>query len=302
MALTIIQNQTGYVNPSVSIADTGWSISGIYAIHTSCNAGIIKSLTSLGLVLGESYTITYTVDNYVSGSVRVMAGTTNGVSRTANGTYTETLLVVGNTQLSFYSDGALRISVLSFYNVETGLVKGTTVTFNEGENQWGSDQPFQPEVMIKFIDQFLTVKNGQVWLHDSNSVRGNFYGEQFPAEVIFIVNQDFKIDKLFYNLRLNGNGKWYAPDLTTPSTNQFPHGMLSRLKKNNVKQIDGKLFAEILRDMTDPNLATSTQLDALFNGRQMQGPWLIVHLKCDDVSNVDLSAVDVYYTDVYRGY
>jgi hypothetical protein len=300
MSLIVTQNQIGYVDPATSALDTGWTISSIYAVHQSCNSGFIKSITSLGLIVGHQYTITYTVSDYISGGVKVVCGADNGVNRTANGTYTETLTCTTIPQLSFFSDGALKISLLSFYDVEDGSSSGTTITFNEGANQWGSDQPFHPEFMIKFLDQFLTVKNGQVWLHDSNPVRGNFYGQDNPAEVIFIVNKDYKIDKLFYNLRINGKGKWYAPDITIPSTNQFPNGMLSRLKKNNVQQIDGKLWAEILKDITDPNFATSTELDSLFNGRMLQGPWMILHLKCDDTGAVDLSAIDTYFDYVNR--
>lgn len=300
MSLTIFQNQIGYVDPATSILDTGWTISGEYAQHQSCNSGSIKSITSLGLIVGHQYTITYEVSDYNSGIVRVVCGANNGLNRSANGVYTETLTCTTVPQISFFSDGALKIRQLKFYDATESVVNGTTITFNESVNQWGSDQPFHPEFMIKFLDQFLTVKNGQIWLHDSNPVRGNFYGQDNPAEVIFIVNKDYKIDKLFYNLRINGKGKWYAPDLTIPPTNQFPNGMLSRLKKNNFSQIDGKLWAEILNDISDPNFATSTDLDTLFNGRKMQGPWMAVHLKCDDTGAVDLSSVDTYFTHVNR--
>lgn len=299
-ALEIIQNTTGFVNPSVAITDTGWSIDGVYANHISCNSGTMKSLGTLGLVVGRQYTITYTVDNWVNGSVKVIGGTTNGTSRTANGTYTETLTIAGSPQLSFFSDGTLRISKLMFYDTVLGPTTGTTISFNEGENQWGSDYSFHPEFMIKFIDQFLTLKDGQLWLHDTNETRGNFYGEQFPAEVDIVVNVDFKKDKLFYNIRLDGKGKWYAPTLQTVGSNQFPNGMLSRLKKNNFSQIDGKLWAAILRDITDPNYSAKTDVEALFNARMMQGGWMLITFRCDDTGPTDLSSLEVYYTLVHR--
>lgn len=301
MALTILQNDIGYVDLPTSAVDTGWVISGIYAIHSSCNSGIIKNKVPVGLVVGKTYTVTYTVDNYSSGTVKLILGTTNGTVRSANGTYSETLVCAGAPTMTFFSDGNLRISLLNFYDIESGVVPGTTITFNEAENQWGSDQPFQPEVMIKFVDGFFTIKNGQMWEHNTNPVRGNFYGQDYPALVTFIVNVDYKKDKIFYNFRIDGKGKWFAPSLTTAGSNQFPNGMLSRLKKNNVKQIDGKLWAEILGDINDPNFTGPTaQLDALFGGRKMQGGWLIVSMRCDDTNEVNLDSIETYYTTVFR--
>lgn len=302
MALQILQGATGYVNPSVSILDTGWTISGIYAIHSSCNAGLITSKSSLGLIVGRQYTFTYTVDNYINGTVQAVAGSTAGTVRSAAGTYTETLTVTGAPVLSFYSDGSLRISVLSFYDTETGPTSGTTIQFNEGANQWGSDQSYQPDLMIKFLDQFMSVKNGGLWAHDTNDLTGNFYGVQYPAMVTFVVNVDYKKDKIFYNFRVDGKGKWYAPNLTTVGSNQFPNGMKSRLKKNNFSQIDGKLWSAIMGDLLDPNFATSTEVEALFKGRRMQGGWLICQFQCDDMGDVDFSSVEVYYDEVFRAF
>lgn len=300
MSLQIQQNSTGFVNPSVSILDNGWSISGIYGNHVSCNSGYIKSIGSLGLIVGREYTVTYTVTNYVSGMVRMYAGTSPAAIVHANGTYTENIICTFNAQLSFFSDGTLSISKVMFYDTATGVTPGTTISFNEGANQWGTDYSFHPEVMIKFLDQFLTVKNGGVWLHDSNPIRGNFYGVQYPAQVTLVVNQSYQKDKLYYNLRLDAKGKWYAPNIQTVGSNQFPNGMLSRLKKNNVKLIDGKLWASFLRDVSDPNFASQPELNALFGGRMLQGGWLIIDFQCDDTNAVDFSSAEFYFTFVER--
>lgn len=301
MALIIPKGSIGYVNPSVSIVDTGWQISGEYAIHASCNSGLIIAKTSLGLVVGRDYTFEFQVDNYVSGGVNIIAGTNPGTVRTANGTYTQTLTMQSTNILSFYSDGSLRIKQLSFYDTVLGTTAGTTITFNETTNQWGSDMSFHPEFFVKFIDQLFSLKNGSLWLHDSNPLTGNFYGVQYPAKVTFVVNVNKELDKIFFNFRVDGKGKWYAPSLTTPASNQFPHGMLSMLKKNNFSQIDGKLWASLLGDVNDPNFNAQPPLNALFNGRKLQGEYLVVEMVCDDTNEVNLSSVEVYYTEVFRG-
>lgn len=305
MAFQIVLNKTGYVNPAISALDTGWTISTIYAIHVACNSGSIISLTPLGLIIGRQYTFTYTIDQYSSGGVKVICGASNGTNRTANGTYTQTLTCTTIAQVSFLSDGGLRLSKFKFYDTLLGPTAGVTISFNEGNNQWGTDYSYQPEILLKFIDQFLTIKNGGLWLHETNETRGNFYGVQYPAEIDIVINTVYQKDKLFYNLRLDAKGKWYAPILQTVGSNQFPNGMVSRLKKNNFKQIDGKLWAEILNDINDPNFATITDpneraLQALFNGRKMQGGWMLVTFRCDDTTRTEISSLETYYINVER--
>lgn len=305
MALLVIQNTIGYVNPSVSILDTGWVINGPFASHSSCNAGVMTALNSFGLVIGRSYVFQYTVDQFVSGSVKLIAGTTNGTSRTANGVYTETLTVAGNNFLSFFSDGNLRISQLSFYDSVTGMVQGTTISFNEKENSWGAEYSARPENIIKFVDKLFMFKNGGLWRSHVNPVNGNFFGVQYSFKVVYIVNQDYEKNKLWYNLRLDSTGQWYIANITVPPNDQFPNGMQTLMTRANLKSIDGKLWADILRDITDPNFAYISDPDqrnamALFQGRLIQGGYLIITLQNDDPGAASLSSAETYYIEVQK--
>ena len=76
--------------------------------------------------------------------------------------------------------------------------------------------------------------------------------------------------------------------------------MFSTLKKNNVKLIDGKLWAAILKDINDPNFISKPEAEAIFNARQLQGAVLLVRLQCDDDKASDISSIDFYYTHVNR--
>lgn len=292
--LQVIQNQTGFVNPSVAIVDTGWTISGIYAIHTSCNAGYIRSLTSLGLVVGQQYTITYTIDSYSSGSVYVVAGTTNGISRTAAGTYTETLTVTGVAQLSFFSDGSLRVSVLSFYNNQTGLISGTTICFNEKYNKWTSEYSAIPELWIKFTDNLFSLKNGQLWLHNSNGVRNNFYNNQYSSKITFYININPETVKNFYTIRQQSTTPWSSQndgDVNILAYKGKPNGQKSRLKGGNYRNLQGDFFADFLRDLSDPRFGNT--LDALFKGADLQGKVMEITIGNSDITAVRLVEVDV---------
>jgi len=302
---SIIQGQTGFVDPNAASIDTGWSVDGQNAYHTPCNAGIMNALISFGLVVGRQYVFTYPVFNWISGQVYIIAGTQHGTSRTANGTYTETLTMTGSNILSFYSDGSLGISSLSFYDLLLGPQSGRTITFNEKENKWVQQWSWSPELMVKFVDKLFTFLDGILWQHNTNPVLNNFFGVQYSAQIAFIANDEYEVNKLWYNMRFDSTGGWYVQNITIRPNDQFPNGMQTKMTKANCKSIDGVLWADILRDMTDPNFyqipdPTLRAAVAMFQGRMMQGGYLIVTLQCDDNTSATMASVETYYIDVKK--
>ena len=305
MALQIVQNTIGYVNTPIASTDTGWSISEGYAYHSSCNSGKIISLSDLGLVVGRQYVVTYTVDQRTSGGVHVSLGGNDGLTRTANGIYTETLYDTSDPEISFFSDGNLRISEVKFYDLLLGPQSAQVISFFDKANKWCADYEFENDTMAKFIDSFISWKGGNLWVHNINPIQNNLYGTQYSSKLTIIVNPEYQREKIYYNFRMDAVGDWYMPSITTPDSNQFPNGMLSQLKKNNFKLIDNKLWSSILNDINDPNFATISnptqrRLAALFGGRKMQGGWLIVELQVDGSDYSEISSIETYYTNVFR--
>lgn len=306
MSLQVVQGTTGVVTPSASILDTGWSANGNTLQHGGCNPGTAIAANSFGLQVGRAYVFSYVVTGLISGGVKLIAGTTAGTYNTTNGTFTQTLTVTGNNFLSFYSDGTLTVTLLSFYDLLTGQQPGMTISFNERENKWVSQKSYQPEVYVTFLNKLFTFFQGNLWSEYTNSVMNNFYGVQSSSYITFLFNKDHETNKLWYNLRMDAVGNWYVDSMTTSPDNQFPNGMASRLTTTNIKSIDGKLWADILRDMTDPNFyqIPDPQLRAavaLFQGRVIQSPILTVTLRCDDVTPAWISSIEAYYTDVMKG-
>ena len=85
----------------------GWSISGGTASNSGWGpATNLTSNSSLSIVAGNQYEVTYTVSNYSSGTIKIFVGSTDttGTARNANGTYTETHTAAGNSYL--YIQGA----------------------------------------------------------------------------------------------------------------------------------------------------------------------------------------------------
>ena len=293
-AITTFKNQPVMIDLQTDFSDNGWVFSGGKAIHSACNSGLI-SKRDIATVAGVSYTIEFTVADYSSGLVYASIGGVQGASISSNGTVKQTIVAANTGGISFFSDGNLTLSAVS---ISTGSNEGITFAFNENADKWVTYYSYQPEMMAKFINSFFCFKNGELWEHNVNPLRNNFFGVQYTSKVRFVSNKDHKKEKLWYNLRLDSKGDWKAPTLITAANDLFPKGMTSRLKKANFKSIDGKLWADILRDQKDP--AFTVELDALFKGRKMQGAYLVIELECADTTEAKLTSVEVYYTEIER--
>ena len=81
---------------------TNWSISGGSLNAAAATATAFQQNT--GIVTNKTYKVTYTISNYVSGSVRIEIGSANvsvGITRSANGTYTEYITALGDDAVYF---------------------------------------------------------------------------------------------------------------------------------------------------------------------------------------------------------
>jgi hypothetical protein len=82
---------------------TGWTIAN--GVAHSDGTGLSAQLNQgIPIVRGKAYQVTFTISNYVSSSVFVVVGaTSNGTARSANGTYTQTLIAGTDANLYFIS-------------------------------------------------------------------------------------------------------------------------------------------------------------------------------------------------------
>ena len=112
---------------------SGWSISGaLNAAATTSTAFQINT----GIVSGKTYNVTYTISNYVSGSVRIELGSGNvsvGTIRSANGTYTEYIVALGDETI--YFDGIVSFTG-SIDNVSVKEYLGQEPIPNSGCGHW----------------------------------------------------------------------------------------------------------------------------------------------------------------------
>lgn len=285
-----IKGQTLSINLLDDLRDNGWVISGGKAIHSGCNAGLIE-LRNPNYTVGVPNIIKYEVSGYSSGGVNIRVGSTNGVTRTANDVYEEVITPALNDKVYFYSDGNLTVDYLSIAPLGEGESNGIAVGFDEKNNKWISYYSYEPEMMVKFIDNFFTFKEGKLWKHNVNEVRNNFYGVQYTSKIKYYVNVNPTEVKEFFSMRQKSNKVWSVTDAYIEPYEGKSSGQRTRIKKGNFKVLQGDFFAPFLRNQLDPRF--NSELEALMKGGSMQGSYIEINLENEDTVEVRLFSVDV---------
>ncbi|TSE11273.1 hypothetical protein [Aquimarina algiphila] len=86
-----------------------------------------------------------------------------------------------------------------------------TIGFSEAQKGWTSFYSFVPELMISMNNHLYSFKNGDLYIHNSESVpRNNFYGTQYTSKVSLIFNEAAADDKIFKTLVTQSNSPWSA--------------------------------------------------------------------------------------------
>ena len=176
----------------------------------------------------------------------------------------------------------------------TEEMEAYTIHFHEESNRWKSFWSFIPEgygitnnTMVSFVD-------GQLHVHEANSLYNNFYGTQYKMILDLYSNEYPKNVKAYQSLAVHANRSFYCPntgDILILPTENYPNGMVSRLTENNFQPMEGVWFASLLNDMSDPRFAT--QLEALFHGRDLRGRAIKIKLTSDGHLETKLDFVTI---------
>ena len=273
-------------------ADQGWEVSDNIAYHTGCNSGFIKSIIDLSS--DSLWTFKYTLLSVESGTVNIVVDGVAGVVRNAAGTYEEQFTNSNpNAVIQFFATGISSLKLLQIYPPNK-YVQGTTLAFNEDADKWVTYYSFVPEMMLKFVNSFYTFRDGNVWEHNVNEIRNNFYGVQYASKITFYVNLSPMEVKNYYSMRQKSNSVWTAAnkgDIFIFPSEGKPAGQSSRLKASRFKRLQTDYFSDFLRDMNDSRFMSEEE--ALFKGAQLQGNLMRITLENNSTSEVRMLSVDI---------
>ena len=83
-----------------------------------------------------------------------------------------------------------------------------TLTYDGGAQGWPSFYSYFPDWMIGMNNYFYTFNNGNLYRHNTNEVRNNFYGVQYTSTVQSVFNEMPLENKLFKTINIEGDAAW----------------------------------------------------------------------------------------------
>lgn len=89
-----------------------------------------------------------------------------------------------------------------------------TITYSKVSEGWNSFWSYQPDWMTEMNSIFYTFYKGELWRHNVNTTRNNFYGNQYSSTIRGIFNNDPLTVKMFNTLSLNSTHPWSADIFT----------------------------------------------------------------------------------------
>ena len=137
-------------------------------------------------------------------------------------------------------------------------IPSETLGFSEKTKHWTSFYTYLPECMGRVGIDFLTFRNGQAYLHNSDNKRNSFYGQGSLSEVWAVFNQDPGNNKVYQSLSEESDTVWEVREILTQK------GQKSNLIKQDFAVDYGEghtlyskeniHYAAILKDENTPNV------------------------------------------------
>lgn len=121
-----------------------------------------------------------------------------------------------------------------------------TLSYSNNMEGWTSFYSYIPEMIIGMNSFMYTFKGGNLYRHNSNEVRNNFYGVQYNSKVVSVFNPDVSVVKNFKTISIDGDDSWDCTVLTDLDSG-FISSSWFELK-------EGNWFAYIRRNSDDLDL------------------------------------------------
>jgi hypothetical protein len=96
-----------------------------------------------------------------------------------------------------------------------------TLTYSEGVKGFPSFYSFMPDWMIGMNNYFYTFKGGNLFSHNTNSIRNNFYGVQYNSKIQSVFNENPLDNKLFKTISIEGDDEWKVDMITDLQNSGF---------------------------------------------------------------------------------
>ena len=247
--------------PDLIVEEPGYIVFDDAVTDTRAEQGLNLINNSLATFnQGDTYSITFTISDYSgTGQLTGYLYNDDGLGFevgpvSANGTYTF-LGTIGQEQ---QPPAGHNTNVVGFGNLGDGNLScrldniildfgpdfGKTITYNENSKGWVSFKSFIPDFSISCVNQYYTMKLGQLWKHHTNQNRNTFYENFTQSSVTPLLNAQSGLVKHFNTLNYEG---------TQAKVDQWTHSDLDG-QYYNLQQEQGWYVSDIKTDKQEGSL------------------------------------------------
>ena len=96
-----------------------------------------------------------------------------------------------------------------------------TLTYSQTSKGWPSFYSYIPDYMLGMNQYFYTFNGGNLYQHNANGSRNNFYGQQYNSQITTVFNQNPLENKIFKTINLESDQAWQANLETDIQQNGF---------------------------------------------------------------------------------
>jgi hypothetical protein len=90
-----------------------------------------------------------------------------------------------------------------------------TLTYSDGVKGWPSFYSFLPDFMIGMNSFLYTFNKGNLYRHNTNTIRNNYYGIQYNSSITSVFNVEPQTIKLFKTMSFESDDAWAVTALST---------------------------------------------------------------------------------------
>ena len=168
------------------------------------------------------------------------------------------------------------------------MAEAKTLTFDERVKGWPSFYSFLPDYMVGMNGFFYTFKNGNLFKHNTNETRNNYYGEQFSSKITGVLNIEPQTIKLFKTMSYESDDRWECKELFTDLGN-------GSMLATYFQQKEGEWFTFIRENEGTKNYK-SRSVNGIASCISVKGPVAVTEIGFDHPIGSILSVGDFIYS------
>ena len=99
-----------------------------------------------------------------------------------------------------------------------GLTGNYTLTYSESTKGFPSFYSYFPDMMIGMNNYLYSFKGGDLYRHNTNETRNNYYGVQYSSTITSVINEQPLENKIFKTIMLESDSAWSGTFISDQQT------------------------------------------------------------------------------------